>query len=193
MLNWVACTTIWDQVGVYGPAETGVLLMSRPSFITKYQVNVYVPWDSLKPCHCPLNRLLPKAMWMSGLPPELMLMFLPCAAAKDYNDVLVPCCSREPCWCLRYILPLEPMLRSVAYVEVKDHVDISDQCCHQKPSGCPRPVCPLTVKKAAFEVVSMTEDSQFRKRNRRLLWQPLPSNSHTPKNCNSLDVIWMLK
>jgi hypothetical protein len=88
------------------------------------------------------------------------------------------------------------MLRSDACVDVKDHVDISDQCCHQKPSGSPRPVCPLTVKikKAAFEVISMTADSQLRKRKiEGFCDNPYPLIPTLQKNCNSLDVIWMLK
>lgn len=64
------------------------------------------------------------------------------------------------------ILPLETKWRSLAHANAGDHVDVWGPCYCQKPCRNPRPIQSLTVKdkEAPLAVVSMTTDTQLRKR-----------------------------
>lgn len=77
------------------------------------------------------------------------------------------CCSRKHCWCPGPVLPQGTMLRSVTCAKTGDHVDVCGLRCRQKPCEvCDSCTRDCKGQETTFAMVSVTADSQPRKRDR---------------------------
>lgn len=91
-------------------------------------------------------------------------MCMVCAPSRGHVDVHGLCYHRRLCWCLWFVLLPETMLMSMVLAE--GLVDVRGPRCQQKLCGSPWSLLPLTLKgkQASFVVVSVTTDSQLKKK-----------------------------